>query len=182
MRVITGTAKGRRLQTPPGLETRPTTEVAKEAVFSMIQFEVEGAEVLDLFAGCGQMGIEALSRGAKSCVFVDSAKTCQQVQRQNLSHTGLARRARVVAGDAASYLKTAAGLFDIVFMDPPYGQGIAAAALPLAAEVTRENGVILCEHERGDDLPEQAGKFVRQKQYRYGKTMVSLYRVPQTEE
>lgn len=179
MRVITGTARGRRLLAPPGLETRPTAEVAKEAIFSIIQFEVEGANVLDLFAGSGQMGIEALSRGARSCVFVDNARVCQSAQRQNLAHTGLGGRARVVASDALVYLRTrlaACELFDIVFLDPPYGLGLAEKALPLLAGIVRPHGAILCETDRRETLPETAGDFYRHREYRYGKTKVTLYR------
>lgn len=182
MRVITGTAKGRRLVAPPGLETRPTSEVTKEAVFSIIQFEVEGAAVLDLFAGSGQMGIEALSRGAKSCVFVDNARASQQAQRQNLAHTGLEQRARLIAGDAASYLKLNRGPFDIAFLDPPYGKGHAARLLPMVAASMKDSGVILCESSKEETLPETAGDFVRQKEYRYGKAKISLYRKPEPDE
>lgn len=180
MRVITGNAKGRRLQTPSGLETRPTSEVTKEAVFSIMQFEIEGANVLDLFAGSGQMGIEALSRGAKFCVFVDSARACQQVQRQNLAHTGLSAQARIVGTDAAVFLKSTAGPFDIVFLDPPYHAGLAQKLLPRIADITRASGFIFCEHDRDEQMPAQAGNFLLIKQYRYGKSSISLYRTPQS--
>lgn len=185
MRVITGTARGRRLVAPPGLDTRPTSEVAKEAVFSIIQFEIEGARVLDLFAGSGQMGVEALSRGAKSCVFVDTSRACQQAQRQNLSHTGLADRARIVGADAASFLRGGKGPFDIAFLDPPYGSGLAAGLLPLLAAAMSEGGVILCETERRETLPEEipgGSGFVRRREYRYGKAKITLYRGPQDGE
>lgn len=179
LRVITGTAKGRRLQTPSGLDTRPTSEATKEAVFSIIQFEIEGANVLDLFAGSGQMGIEALSRGAKFCVFVDAARACRQVLRQNLSHTGLAAKARVVSTDADAFLKTGSGPFDIAFLDPPYGMGLAAKLLPQVAQVMRPGGAILCETAKDDHLPGTAGEFVLKKRYRYGRTAVTLYRMPE---
>lgn len=179
MRVITGTARGRKLSTPPGLDTRPTTEVAKEAVFSIVQFEVEGANVLDLFAGSGQMGIEALSRGARHCVFVDSDKTCQNIQRENLATTGLTDRARLVGTDAVSFLKSSSGPFDIAFLDPPYGKGLAEKVLPLVAGCMGPGGAILCETDRAETLPETAGSFVRKKEYRYGKTKVTLYRIPE---
>lgn len=176
MRVITGTAKGRKLFTPPGLDTRPTTEVAKEAVFSIVQFEITGANVLDLFAGSGQMGIEALSRGAKHCVFVDHSKVCQKAQRDNLEHTGLAGRGRVAAGDAMSFLRTASGPFDIAFLDPPYQQGMMDKVLPMVANVMSDNGAILCETDRQEELPQEAGAFHKHREYRYGKTKVTVYR------
>lgn len=178
MRVITGTARGRRLVAPPGLDTRPTSEVAKEAVFSIVQFEVEGANVLDLFAGSGQMGVEALSRGAKFCVFVDTDKASHTAMRQNLQHTGLAARARLVASDAQAFLRGTAGPFDIAFLDPPYGKGLAQQVLPHVAAVMKDSGVILCETGRDETAPESAGDFVLRKAYRYGKVKIWLYRKP----
>lgn len=177
MRVITGSARGRRLNAPTGLDTRPTAELVKEAVFSMIQFEVEGARVLDLFAGSGQMGIEALSRGAGNCVFVDSGKLAWQALKANLEATGFDRQARLVKADALSFLRAAGGPYDIAFLDPPYGQGLAAKALPLVAEAMRDSGVILLECQVREDMPEQAGPFRKFREYRYGKTKIVQYRV-----
>lgn len=178
MRVITGTAKGRKLLSPEGLETRPTSEMVKEAVFSIIQFELEGANVLDLFAGSGQMGIEALSRGAKYCVFVDNAKASQAAIRDNLAHAGLAGNARLVGTDAVSFLQGGSGSFHIAFLDPPYRKGLMERTLPLVAAVMDPVGAILCETDRKEELPETAGAFVRHREYRYGKTKVTLYRRP----
>lgn len=117
MRVITGSARGRRLKEIEGLETRPTTDRVKEALFSVIQFDIEGRRVLDLFAGTGQLGIEALSRGAESAVFVEQRKDAVQAVRENLVVCGLSDRARVVSGDAMSYLKSGEK-FDLIFLDP----------------------------------------------------------------
>ena len=176
MRVITGTARGRKLKTPPGLDVRPTTDQVKEAVFSTIQFEVEGALFLDLFAGSGQMGIEAISRGARFCVFVDSSRQSLDAVRDNLAATGFAGSARVAAMDSLSFLETASERFDIAFLDPPYNQGILNKALPLLAPKMTPGGVILCEHEKGEQLPETAGDFQIYRTYRYGKVMVTAYR------
>ncbi|MCI8360918.1 MAG: 16S rRNA (guanine(966)-N(2))-methyltransferase RsmD [Clostridiales bacterium] len=180
MRVITGTARGRRLETLPGEDVRPTAERVKEAIFSIIQFDIEGRRFLDLFAGSGQMGIEALSRGAELAVFVDAAEASVQVVRKNLTDTGLADRARVLRSDYASYLAHAGQTFDIAFLDPPYHAGILRDALEKTAACMRAHGVILCEHpvQRGEEvpLPEQAGDFVKQRVYRYGKVAVTLYR------
>ncbi|MBR5559207.1 MAG: 16S rRNA (guanine(966)-N(2))-methyltransferase RsmD [Oscillospiraceae bacterium] len=178
MRVITGTARGRKLQTLPGLDVRPTTDQVKEAIFSTIQFEVEGSLFLDLFAGSGQMGIEALSRGARFCVFVDSSRQAQDVIRDNLASTGLAKQSRVAAMDSLGYLTTAAEQFDIAFLDPPYNQGLIPKALPLLAPKMTPGGVILCEHQKGEELPETAGEFKIYRTYRYGKVMVTAYRRP----
>lgn len=179
MRVITGTARGRKLAAPPGFDTRPTSELVKEAVFSMIQFDVEGARVLDLFAGSGQMGIEALSRGAHSCVFVDNAKAAHQALAENLGSTGFSSSARVVRSDALTFLQSTKGPFDIAFLDPPYQQVPLASILPILAENMRESGIILCETGAREDTPESAGLFVKYREYRYGKTKITQYRHPQ---
>lgn len=176
MRVVSGTAKGRKLKTLNGLETRPTSELCKEAVFSVIQFEIEGARVLDLFAGSGQMGIEALSRGAKSCVFVDNAKACRAVIAENLKHTGLADKAQLLTISAEAYLKNHGGLIDIAFLDPPYSKGFLKALLAPLSGIMSENGIIICESDKNDILPETAGKFLKHKEYRYGKAKITVYR------
>ena len=120
MRVITGTARGRVLRTLEGEDVRPTTDRVKEAVFSIIQFEIEGRRVLDLFAGSGQLGIEALSRGAASATFVDMSKDSLSAVKYNLEHTKLGDNAKVVQTDALSFLKLTKDKFDLVFLDPPY--------------------------------------------------------------
>lgn len=176
MRVITGTARGRKLKTLEGNGVRPTTDMVKEAVFSIIQFEVQGARVLDLFAGSGQMGIEALSRGASLAVFVDHSKQSLEVIRDNLKTTGLAADSRVVTMDFKSFLTGTKDQFDIAFLDPPYGQGMLEEALPLLVPRMNPGGIILCEHPRGEAIPETVVAFRCRKQYNYGKITVSAYR------
>jgi 16S rRNA (guanine966-N2)-methyltransferase len=178
LRVITGTARGRKLATLEGMDVRPTTDMVKEALFSIIQFEVEGANVLDLFAGSGQLGIEALSRGARFCVFVDSSRESQNITRQNLQTTGLAQRARVAAMDYAAFLASTGETFDLAFLDPPYRKGLVQEALPLLAQKMSPGGAILCETPKGESLPLEAGEFRLKKQYTYGKIMLTLYRRP----
>ena len=182
MRVITGTARGRKLKTLPTMDVRPTTDQVKEAIFSTIQFEVEGSLFLDLFAGSGQMGIEALSRGARFCIFVDSSRQAQDVVRDNLATTGFAKQARLAAMDSLGFLTTATEKFDIAFLDPPYNQGLIPKALPLLAPKMTPGGVILCEHQKGEELPETAGEFKIYRTYRYGKVMVTAYRRPTDEQ
>lgn len=126
MRVITGFAKGRKLRTLSGEDVRPTTDRVKEALFSIIQFEIEGRRVLDLFAGSGQLGIEALSRGAASAVFVDSSRDSIEVVRENLNTTQLAQSAQVIQMDSLAFLAGQCGPFDIALLDPPYGAGARA--------------------------------------------------------
>lgn len=182
MRVITGTARGRKLAALEGLEVRPTTDMVKEAMFSILQFEIEGANVLDLFAGSGQLGIEALSRGARNCVFVDSSRDSQNITRQNLQHTGLAKASRVAAMDFAAFLRSTNEVFDIAFLDPPYDKGLIPEALPLLVEKMSPGGAILCETRVKESLPEQVGEFAVKKSYRYGKIKLTLYRRPAEED
>ncbi len=176
MRVITGTARGRKLAALEGVEVRPTTDMVKEAMFSILQFEVEGANVLDLFAGSGQLGIEALSRGARACVFVDSSRDSQNITRQNLQHTGLSSAARVAAMDYAAFLRSTKDTFDIALLDPPYEKGLAAEALPLLVGKMSPGGAILCETRKGEPMPERVGEFAIHRTYRYGKIALTLYR------
>lgn len=182
MRVITGSARGRVLEAVEGLEVRPTTDKVKEAVFSSIQFEVEGAKVLDLFCGSGQMGIEALSRGAGFCVFVDSSKRSVEVTKKNLMSTNLFKSSRVAAMDYKAFLMSTKEVFDIAFMDPPYSKGLINEALTLMEQHMSESGVILCEHDRKDELPSSLEKFVKVKEYNYGRIAVSAYRLKSEEE
>ncbi len=182
MRVITGTARGRKLAALEGLDVRPTTDMVKEAMFSILQFEIEGANVLDLFAGSGQLGIEALSRGARGCVFVDSSRESQNITRQNLQHTGLAKASRVAAMDFAAFLRSTNEVFDIALLDPPYDKGLVQEALPLLVGKMSPGGAILCETRVKEPLPEQVGEFRVKKSYRYGKILLTLYRRPAEEE
>ncbi len=176
MRVITGIARGRKLLSPEGQDVRPTSEVAKEAIFSILQFELEGARVLDLFAGSGQLGIEALSRGAKFCTFVDAARPSQELVRKNLETTGLGASARVVPMDFMAFLSGTQEQFDIALLDPPYDKKMIDAALPVLAGKMSEDGVIVCETDKRELLPEGAGGFTVYRVYRYGKTKLTLYR------
>ena len=186
MRVITGSARGRRLKELEGLETRPTTGKVKEAVFSALQFEIEGRRVLDLFAGTGQMGIECLSRGAASAVFVDQRRDAAAVVRENLALTGLADRARVMQGQALDYLAQCREKFDLVFLDPPYRTGLLEAALEkLAApgfDILNPHGIIVAEHPADMPPPAPPGPYAVQRTYRYGKIGVTLFRRAGNEE
>lgn len=176
MRVITGTARGRKLLAPDGIQTRPTSDMAKEALFSIIQFEVEGSLVLDLFAGSGQLGIEALSRGARSAVFIDASKDAYNVIQKNLEQTGLKEHARVAMMDAVSFLKTSQDKYDIALLDPPYDAGLMDAVFPLLPASMNLGGVIICETQRDQILPDTIGVFNQRKEYRYGKAKLTTYR------
>ena len=176
MRIITGQARGRRLQTLPGEDTRPTAERVKEALFSALQFEIEGRRILDLFAGSGQLGIEALSRGAQGGVFVDRNPEAVEIIRQNLKAAGLTANTQVLCQDAASYLTRHGARFDIAFLDPPYASGLLEPMLERVVPFMNKGGVIVCESDEKVQLPEQAGEFCLDRTYRYGKTLIRLYR------
>lgn len=174
MRVITGTARGRKLCEPKDMSVRPTTDMVKEAVFSIVQFDVPGRRVLDLFAGTGQLGIEALSRGARECVFVDNAPQSLALVRKNLALCGFT--AEVVRADACSYLSRC-GKFDLVFIDPPYHAGLYDDVLDAVFQfdILKEGGIILVESMRGTALPEAKAPYVRGRQYHYGKVSLTAY-------
>lgn len=176
MRVITGTAKGRRLITLEGEDIRPTAAKVKGAIFNSIQFDIEGRNVLDVFAGAGQLGIEALSRGARKAVFVDLSRESIKVINENLEHCRLKDNATVFNGDGFSYLKTTRENFDIVFIDPPYKKGYALKALELAVNVMNEGGIIVCETDIGEELPEEIDSYTIAKQDTYSKTKLTIYR------
>ena len=183
MRVIAGTARGTPLQALPGTDiTRPTIDRVKEAMFSAVQFMLPGAQVLDLFAGSGQLGIEALSRGAQRCVFLDENHAATQVVAQNLKAAGLFSKASVANMSAEAFLAATKDRFDLVLLDPPYRHNTLAETLPAVVAVLAPGGIALCESEPGALLPETVGALVRQKQYRYGKVQVTKYQKPYADE
>lgn len=181
MRIITGKARGIKLTTLEGDNTRPTSERAKEAVFSMLQFEIEGREVLDLFAGSGQMGLEAVSRGAASAVFVDKAKEAVAVIGKNIEKTKLSESCRVFCTDIFDYIRTAKGRkrFDIVFIDPPYAMRAVPKVLEqlLAADMLKPTSVVVCESEESDIFESNAElkeKFEILRCAKYGMAHITI--------
>ncbi|MEG2000614.1 MAG: 16S rRNA (guanine(966)-N(2))-methyltransferase RsmD [Evtepia sp.] len=178
MRVISGTARGRRLEEPLGLDTRPTTDRVKESIFNIIQFELEGRRVLDLFSGTGQLGIEALSRGAAHCTFVDLRREAILLTRKNLERTGFDTQAALVQGDFQTFLRSTQEKFDVILIDPPYHTDLLEKAMTLISTVdnSSENGIIVCEKESSSDWPTISEPYCLEKDYRYGKTGVALYR------
>ena len=174
MRVITGSARGRRLKTPEGMDIRPTTDNVKESVFNILQFDIEGRRVLDLFAGTGQLGIECLSRGAREAVFIDQNREAVKIIRENLKACGFS--APVLQQDALDYLRQG-GKFDLIFLDPPYDAGLYAPVLEQINSVDNlsDGGIILCESRRETPLPEMRPPYRKKKEYRYGKVKLCLY-------
>lgn len=178
MRVITGTARGISLKTPEGMATRPTADRVKEAMFSIIHFEVPGADVLDLFGGTGQLGIEALSRGAKSAVFVDAGEPACRLIKENLKRTKLEGQGRVVRSDYLAYLDRCREQFDVILLDPPYAEVFLENALKKITEIDilRTGGIIVAERPLGKDLAWDYPGYERSRDYKYGKTLLTIYR------
>jgi len=178
MRVITGSARGRRLKELEGMETRPTTDRVKEGMFSALQFDIEGRRILDLFAGTGQLGIECLSRGAASAVFVDRRADAVKLIRENLKITDLTDRARIVSADSLEYLKGLREKFDIILLDPPYEAGLLEPAIEMIAkfDILAPHGIIVAEHPAGRALPALTAPYKLHRTYRYGKIGMTIYR------
>lgn len=178
MRVISGIAKGISLKTPEGMATRPTADRVKEALFSILQFDIPCKRILDLFGGTGQLGIEALSRGADSCVFIDEREDACKLIKENLKRTKLEHKAKVIRCDYLQYLKETADRFDIILLDPPYAEVILENSLNLITEIDilQSGGIIVTERPLGKVLSFEFEGFNRSKDYKYGKTLITLYR------
>ena len=178
MRVITGKARGVNLKTPEGLQTRPTTDRVKEAMFSIIQFDIPGMRVLDLFGGTGQLGIEALSRGAQSAVFVDAGDKACALIRENLRRCRMENCAQVIRTDYLDYLGRCRDTFGIILLDPPYAEVFLENALKKITEIDilQSGGIIVTERPVGKELPWNFPGYTRSKDYKYGKTLITLYR------
>ena len=174
MRVITGSARGRRLKTPDGQEIRPTTDNVKESVFNIIQFDIEGRRVLDLFAGTGQLGIECLSRGAAGAVFVDQSPEAVKLVKENLKICGM--NAAVFREDALSFLRHC-GRFDLIFVDPPYDAGLYEDVLKTInlVDILSDSGIIIAEARREAALPDLTLPYRKRKEVVYGKTKICIY-------
>ena len=178
MRVITGKARGVALKTPNGMATRPTADRVKEALYNIIQFDVPAARVLDLFGGTGQLGIEALSREAKSAVFVDEREDACRLIKENLKRTKLEQFGRVIRSDYMAYLKTCRDKFDIILLDPPYAEVFLENSLKMITEIDilQSGGIIVTERPIGKELPWNYPGYTRSKDYKYGKSLLTIYR------
>ena len=184
MRIITGSARGAVLKTLEGERTRPTAEKVKEAIFSALQFDLEGRSFLDLFAGSGQMGLEALSRGARRAVFIDESREAMDIVKANAKRTGFFEKSHFLVSDYRNYLRKASGSerFDIVFIDPPYALRAVAPTLKslLDADMLKETSIVVCESEEADvfeKMPEMRERFEVIKNAKYGVAHVTLLAV-----
>lgn len=187
MRIIAGKANRKALVTLPGEEiTRPTIERVKEGMFSAIQFDIVGRRVLDLFSGCGQIGLEAISRGAESAVLIDASVEAVEIIKQNAKSTGLMKQCRISRMDYSEYLKAASGKekFDLVFLDPPYAKDMKAEILKklTRANILNDGAIVICE--TNVDFCEEDEKVYTlnyRKKYRYGKVYVTMFTYNGTE-
>ena len=175
MHIITGTARGRKLIAPEGNKIRPTTAMVKEAICNIIQFDIPGRRVLDLFAGTGQLGLECLSRGAASCDFVDGSKAATRLIKENLTRTGLPG-GTVYQRDAIAFVRQAKQ-YDLILIDPPYDYSFFGRLILTIAEfdILSKNGIMMCETEQGTVLPQLDLPYKQGKEYRYGKVKIALY-------
>ncbi len=184
MRIITGVARGIKLETLDGLDTRPTAERVKESVFSMLQFEIENRNVLDLFAGSGQLGLEALSRGALSCTFVEKSLDAMNIVKKNAEKTRLADKCKILNIDYKDYLlgSKIRAKFDIVFLDPPYSQKIIPEILECLVrfDMLNTNAKIVCESE--DDIEYSCAGLETIKHNKYGKAYITVLTKPTESE
>ncbi|MCX5749147.1 MAG: 16S rRNA (guanine(966)-N(2))-methyltransferase RsmD [Candidatus Saganbacteria bacterium] len=181
MRVISGSAKGKKLKFPKkASKVRPLSDFAKEALFNILAGRVEGAYFLDLFAGTGQVGIEALSRGAKLAIFVETDRNAVSVIRENLELTGFSGCAEIFSIDAVkgvSVLDKNKAKFDIIFIGAPYGFDILEKTLEKIAksDILKENTVVIAEHSKRHVLPDSYEGLIRNRQEKYGDTVFSFY-------
>ena len=178
MRVITGKARGVQLKTPDGMNTRPTADRVKEALFSIIQSDIPGASVLDLFAGTGQLGIEALSRGASNAVFVDIREDACALIKENLKRTKLQSQAQVIKAEYTQFLRNCRQKFGIIFLDPPYSEEFLEKSLNFITEIDilQSGGIIVTERPFGKPLPGDFPGYSRSKDYKYGKVILTIFR------
>ena len=176
MRIISGSARGRRLKEPIGFDIRPTSDMVKESIFNIVQFDIEGRKALDLFAGTGQMGIEALSRGAKSAVFVDSKPAPVKLIWDNLKLCGFTDMAAVYTRDALKFLERDEK-YDLIFIDPPYDTSLARDAVEriIKFDKLNPNGIIICETKADQFMPAVSMPYCRHKEYKYGGVKITRY-------
>lgn len=178
MRIIAGDFKGRRLETPDNYDIRPTSEMVKEALFSILVNDIYGAKFLDLFSGTGAVGIEACSRGAERVYLVDKSRDSISIIKRNVNKTGCQDRVTILSSDYKIALDRIKDPIDIVFADPPYDEGYNLEILESLSEndILSENGIVIIEHSKRADLPDEHGIFEKYKYKKYGKKCLSFYR------
>ena len=176
MRIISGSKRGKKLAALEGGKVRPTTDRVKESLFNILQFNISGSSFVDLFAGSGQIGLEALSRGADRGYFVESSREAAGLIRQNILSTGFEDRAELFMGDYKSFFRQKQQeSFDIIYIDPPYYENMFLSAAELSSMYVKPAGLIICEHPTTEELPQRIGEAIAGKSYRYGKIELTIY-------
>jgi len=184
MRIISGTSKGRKLARPKSMAVRPTSDRVKESIFNILGAEVEGRDVLDLFAGTGSLGIEALSRGAKRALFVEKGRQAVRLIQRNVGECGFSERSEILPREvhrALGILMQRGESFDLILMDPPYERGLIEKTLRKlnASSIYPEDALLVIQHDRREPLPNNLGGWVLSRQRKIGDTLVSfLARIP----
>lgn len=181
MRIITGEFKGRKLESPIGSDVRPTTDKVKESIFNLLMHDIFDSVCVDLFAGTGNLGLEALSRGAKRCYFCDNSRASISLIKTNIDKCKAVERSRVIAGDFTKALSNLPEKADVFLLDPPYREGLYEKCLEMidSLDLLQEEGIIVAEHGVRDKVPQQVGRLVKTKERIYGKIAVSIYEFQQ---
>jgi 16S rRNA (guanine(966)-N(2))-methyltransferase RsmD len=179
MRIISGTSKGRKLVTPKSQSLRPTSDRVKESIFNILRLEMEGKVVLDLFAGTGNLGIEALSRGAKKAIFVEKGRQAIRLIQRNLSQLGLEEWSEIVPKDAnraIGILKQRGESFDVILMDPPYEKGLIHKTLMKLRSnpIYNKDSILVIEHNKREPLPIILAGWNLIRQRKIGDTVISF--------
>jgi 16S rRNA (guanine966-N2)-methyltransferase len=178
MRITGGIGKGRRLKVPKGSRVRPTSDKVKQALFNILGDQIDNAVFLDLFAGAGGIGIEALSRGAARVTFVDASRESLQSIKQNIEQMGFGERAEIVQAKAETFLKKASGPYDIVFLDPPYADELSPLLELIAGSgLVKQDAIVIAEHFKKQPSPEHAGLLTLYRQAKYGDTILAFYKL-----
>lgn len=177
MRIITGTYKGRKLESPVGYDVRPTSDKVKESVFNLLMNDIWGSVCIDLFAGTGGLGLEALSRGAERCYFCDNSRESLELVKRNVRKCGAEQQSVILAGDYSRALPKIREKAGVIFLDPPYDSGIYEKCLRLidSLDLLEREGIIVAEHDAGDLLPQEIGRLERVKERKYGRVKISIY-------
>jgi 16S rRNA (guanine966-N2)-methyltransferase len=182
MRVIAGKFKGRRLLCPSGITVRPTADAAKETTFNLLGDRVEGSRVIDLFAGAGVLGIEALSRGAHDVDFVERGRTALKYLAKNLDRVGVDGGARILRGDVFAWiakLHSMSTLYDLAFVDPPYGVGLVARTLHAESEsgLVVGGGILVVRHHSKEGVAPLGARYELESERRFGDTLVTILKI-----
>lgn len=187
MRIITGIARGRVIKAPEGLNTRPTSDRVKESMFNILTYKYSFDNVLDLFAGSGNLGLEAISRGAKKCIFIEQDKNSYNVLLENIKSLKFDAQSETYKQDAflaLDLLMKRNMKFDLIFLDPPYGKGLIEKSIQKISQnnLLSDKGVIVSEQDEKDIVPEKIDDIVKVRQEKYGRTIISFWVKEETHE